>query len=68
MSIPYPVALHTRDIPATKAHARFTQYAGFYNDEWVASHLPNAHAGGLPFSGSPRLVILNCGPYSLPAT
>jgi hypothetical protein len=45
-----------------------SQCAGFYNDEYVASHLPNAHAGGLPFSGSPRLVILNCGPYSPPAT
>ena len=45
-----------------------SQYAGFYNYERVASHLPNAHAWGLPFSVSPRLVILNCGSHSPPAT
>jgi hypothetical protein len=45
-----------------------SQSSAFYNDGWVDSHLPNAHAGGLPFSGSPQLVILNCGPYFPPAT
>ena len=42
------------------------QHIGFYNDEWVASHLPKAHAGGLHFSDSPRLITLNCGTYAPP--